>query len=113
MVVHQFGFSTGVLPARPDNNNPAPWTRFYGNWIAPVGVTTVTISIVDLETSAGGNDFGLDDISFGTLDPAAVPITLTSVAGTDAQTVCINSPITDITYSAGSTTVAFVGYLLV
>jgi len=62
--------STGVLPARPQNNNPPfNWTRFYGNWVAPAGVTTATIQIVDLESSAPGNDFGIDDISFGTLDP--------------------------------------------
>ena len=28
-------------------------------------------------------------------------ITLTSVPGTEAQTVCVNTPITDITYTIG------------
>ena len=62
--------ATGVLPSRPENNNPPyNWTRFYGNWVAPAGVTSATIQIVDLIAAYGGNDFGLDDISFGTLDP--------------------------------------------
>ena len=33
--------------------------------------TSAIIRIINLEHAAGGNDFGLDDISFGTL--AAVP----------------------------------------
>ena len=98
--------STGVLPARPESNNSAPWTRFYGFWTVPTGVTSATLSIVDLETALTGNDFGIDDISFGTLEPP--PSTLLSAAGTDAQTVCINSRIADIkysTYKASSATV--------
>jgi hypothetical protein len=78
--------STGVLPARPQNNNPPfNWIRFYGNWVAPAGVTTATIQIVDLVSALGGNDFGLDDISFGTLDPVTGTIT-PSVSGP----VCMN-----------------------
>jgi len=89
--------STGILPARAENNNYAEWTRFYGTWKAPAGVTTAIISIVDLVINADGNDFGLDDISFGTLDPP--PAALKSAIGSDDQTVCINTPIQNIIYS--------------
>ncbi|MDN3204840.1 glycine-rich domain-containing protein [Algoriphagus sediminis] len=61
--------------------------------------TTAVIEIVNLNTTLGGNDFGLDDISFGTLSPF---IRLTSDPGTDdSQVVCQDSPIIDITYDVG------------
>ena len=55
---------------------------------------------MDLQSSANGNDFGLDDISFATLSTF---VQLQSAAGTDAQTPCINTAITPIVYSVGST----------
>jgi hypothetical protein len=54
---------------------PFVWTQFYGSWNSGAA-TSAVISITDLQTAAGGNDFGLDDISFGTLSPvtfAAAP----------------------------------------
>ncbi len=73
------------------------WDRFYGTW--PSTTTgSILIEIVNNEPSFGGNDFGIDDISFGTLSTF---ITLTSAVGTDHQTVCQNTPITDITYNVG------------
>lgn len=48
-----------------------PWLlkdRFYGTWNSGAA-TTAVIEILDLNTSANGNDFGIDDISFGTLAP--------------------------------------------
>ena len=60
----QVGTTTGPLPPRPQNNNPPyNWIQFYGSWNSGPA-TTATISIVDLEAALGGNDFGLDDISF-------------------------------------------------
>ena len=95
----QVGSTTGALPSRPTNNNPPyNWTRFYGSWNSGSN-TTATVSIVDLETAAGGNDFALDDISFGTLSTF---VTLTSATGTDNQTVCKNSSLTNIVYNVGS-----------
>ena len=58
------------------------WVRFYSTpfWTSPPGATTAIIRIINLNTDPGGNDFGLDDISFGTLDP--VPFTFApSVVG--------------------------------
>ena len=61
--------TTAVLPAgNPKPNGPFTWERFYGTWNSGSN-TFITIAIVDLQTAAGGNDFGLDDISFGTLSP--------------------------------------------
>ena len=95
----QVGSPTGTLPSKPPNNNPGTWIRFYGKWDSNIA-TTAVIEVVDLENAANGNDFGLDDISFGTLNPF---LNLTSAAGTDQQTsVCGNSPIADITYEVGS-----------
>jgi hypothetical protein len=49
------------------------WVRFYSTptWNSGTA-TTAVIRIRNLNTIAGGNDFGLDDISFGTLDPVPV-----------------------------------------
>lgn len=46
--------------------------RFYGNWTADTNVAV--LSIVNLNTAQGGNDFGIDDISFGTFSPPVVNI---------------------------------------
>jgi subtilisin-like proprotein convertase family protein len=92
--------TTAVLPAGPTNNNPPyNWVQFYGTWTSGAGVTSATVGIKDLQTALGGNDFGLDDISFGTLSTF---VTLSSSSGTDAQSVCKNTPITNITYSVGA-----------
>ena len=46
------------------------WKQFSAVWYSDDS-TTATITIVDLNTEGGGNDFGLDDISFRKLDPSA------------------------------------------
>ncbi|WP_452227818.1 HYR-like domain-containing protein [Lacinutrix sp. MEBiC02404] len=88
-----------VLPTHPNNNNPGSdnWTRFYGTWNSGTN-TSLDIEIRNLNNSLGGNDFGLDDISFATLSTF---IRLTTPVGTDNQIVCQNAPITDITYDIG------------
>ncbi|MFC5195751.1 LamG-like jellyroll fold domain-containing protein [Bizionia hallyeonensis] len=92
--------TTPTLPNRPDNNNPGSdnWTRFYGTYTTGPAETSVDIEIRNLNNSASGNDFGIDDISFATLSTF---IRLTTPAGTDNQTVCQDSPITEITYDIG------------
>ncbi|MEI6061655.1 MAG: PKD-like domain-containing protein, partial [Bacteroidota bacterium] len=60
--------TTALLTSGQDIVNN-PWLlkdRFYGMWNSGSS-TTALIEILDLNTSANGNDFGLDDISFGTL----------------------------------------------
>ncbi|MDG1278123.1 MAG: Ig-like domain-containing protein [Algoriphagus sp.] len=76
------------------------WREFRSNpsWSSGTA-TTAIIEIVNLNTAPGGNDFALDDISFGTLSPF---IRLTSDPGTDdSQVVCEDSPIVDIEYAVG------------
>src|ERR1035437_9943769 len=70
----QLGVPTGALPAGVDNNvGPYTWIRFYGTWNSGAN-TSAILSITDLQSALNGNDFGLDDISFGTLDP--LPFTI-------------------------------------
>ncbi len=46
------------------------WVKFYSNPFWNSGnATSATLEIINLETIRNGNDFGLDDISFGTLEP--------------------------------------------
>jgi len=91
--------STAAMPSSESQVNTSNWIRFYGTWTAGPTVTNAVIGIVNLNTVAGGNDFGLDDISFGTLSPFII---LESAPGTDGQTLCVNTPLTDIVYSVGN-----------
>ncbi len=77
--------TTAPLSGRiSDNNPPYNWQRFYGNWNS--GIATIAIiQIVDLQTALGGNDFGLDDISFGTLAP--IPFTIAPFVN-PSSTIC-------------------------
>ena len=63
------------------------WVRFYSNptWNSGAN-TTAIIRIINLNTTAGGNDFGLDDISFGTLSPVPFTFAPTIIGG--SNTVC-------------------------
>lgn len=63
---------TDVLLNEWTNSDDNPWLdkfRFWGEWNSGTE-TTAVVQIRDLETSYNQNDFGLDDISFGTLDPS-------------------------------------------
>jgi hypothetical protein len=71
------------------NNNNNPWLvkdRFYGTWNSGSS-TSATIRIIDTEIAAGGNDFGLDDISFGTLAPVPFTFNPTGTIGSN-NSVC-------------------------
>ena len=52
-------------PAMIGNNNQ--WLQFYAEWKSGPTATTADIKIVNQNIIAGGNDFGLDDISFTTV----------------------------------------------
>ncbi|NVO21699.1 MAG: hypothetical protein HXX13_18510, partial [Bacteroidetes bacterium] len=103
----QVGNSTGPLPSRSQNNNPPfNWTQFYGNWNSGTS-TTALLEIVDLENAAGGNDFGIDDISFGSV-AAAMPaiVTLSANGGSPINsgdnlqlTAYVNGGMAPFTYS--------------
>jgi uncharacterized protein (DUF2141 family) len=68
---------------------PYTWVRFYGQWESGP-LTTANLSIVNLNTIAGGNDFALDDISFGTMSPVA----LSANPVISGNAVCQNDPLT-------------------
>jgi hypothetical protein len=68
---------------------PYTWVRFYGQWESGPS-TTANLSIVNLNTILGGNDFALDDISFGTMSPVA----LSANPAISGSSVCQNEPLT-------------------
>jgi subtilisin-like proprotein convertase family protein len=64
-----FGTNAQLTSGTGSDSNPwKPEDRFYGMWNSG-SATSAIIQIVDLQTAPNGNDFGLDDISFGTLAP--------------------------------------------
>jgi Domain of unknown function DUF11/PKD-like domain/Passenger-associated-transport-repeat/Ig-like domain CHU_C associated/Bacterial Ig-like domain (group 2)/HYR domain len=71
--------STAPKPLAEGDVALSNWVNFYSNpkWSSGAA-TTAVIRIRNLNTTAGGNDFGLDDISFGSLDPAPSTIAPTS-----------------------------------
>ena len=94
--------NTAVLASGPNSTTSSAingWTRFYGTWTSGPTTTSADIYINDLQPSLPGNDFGLDDISFATLSTF---ITLESAPGTDAQSICVNTPLTPIVYNVGN-----------
>ncbi|HNS17366.1 MAG TPA: HYR domain-containing protein [Bacteroidales bacterium] len=54
-------------PSNEAKVNLDNWVRFWGEWTADA--ETAIVKIVNLDLFETGNDFGLDDISFGTLQP--------------------------------------------
>ncbi len=80
----QIGTTANLTAGTGSDANP--WKEkdhFYGIWTSGSATTTAVVSIVDLQTAPGGNDFGLDDISFGTLVPSFFSV----------DTVTSNSPV--------------------
>lgn len=91
----QLQFSINNVPIGTTFNAPATtytWNQFFATWNSGSN-TTATICILNQNTSLGGNDFGLDDISFMACTPCTTTATVTitqpqpltlSVAGFDA-----------------------------
>lgn len=69
----QVGTVAMLSKGAASNSGPFNWVRFYGTWNSGP-ITSTTLSIVDLQTMASGNDFGLDDISCSTLAPVTFTI---------------------------------------
>lgn len=86
---NQIGTVANLPNGYSNANGPYNWVRFYGQWNSGPS-TSANLSIVNLNTILGGNDFAMDDISFGTLSPAALTLTPT-INGNGA--VCVNSPL--------------------
>ena len=64
------GVQLGPIFSAPNQLNT--WNQFYELWNSG-NATTATITILNQNTVAGGNDFGLDDISFRQLVPVGSP----------------------------------------
>jgi hypothetical protein len=100
-----------VLGPGPSNATQAAannyWTRFYSTpfWNSGAVSGPITIRIVNLESALNGNDFALDDISFGTLSAVPFSISPAGNSGTlcAGQTFNLNANLTNgkapITYS--------------
>jgi hypothetical protein len=70
------GSQVGSIAYLPNGTTsaPYPWTRFYGQWDSGNN-TSVNLEIVNLQLGLSGNDFGLDNISFGTFSPVGLAVT--------------------------------------
>jgi|GEM_PF-2990172 len=97
--------TTAPLAARAANNNPPyNWQRFYGNWNSGAA-TSAVIQIVDLQTALGGNDFGLDDVSFGTLSP--IPFSISPIVNPSASICSGNTMYLKANISGGRAPITF------
>lgn len=94
-----------TLVAGPSTTSQAAannyWTRFYSSpkWNSGSISGPIILRIINNETSATGNDFGLDDISFATISPFIIG---PGVAGTNIQVVCPGTAIQPISYKIGT-----------
>jgi gliding motility-associated-like protein len=78
------------------------WSEFFETWNSGIN-TTATICVVNQNTTLGGNDFALDDITFSTFctNTAEVTVTVNPIPVADAgpdQSICIG----ETTQMAGS-----------
>lgn len=80
----QVGTTAILGPGATNNTGPWNWTRFYATWNSGSS-TSVVLTIVNLQTAAGGNDFGLDDISCSTIAPPDM-----TASPSTASVVCEN-----------------------
>lgn len=99
----QFSINGQVLGmpfTAPFNTNN--WVQFFETWNSGAA-TSATICVVNQNTSTGGNDFALDDITFSTFctNTAEVTVTVNELPVADAgedQSICIG----DVTQLEGS-----------
>jgi len=82
------------------------WSEFFETWNSGVS-TTATICVVNQNTTTGGNDFALDDITFSTFCTNTAEVTVTvnplpqAAAGPD-QSICVGET-TQMAGSGGTT----------
>jgi len=78
------------------NLPPCNWSQFYQVWNSGPS-TSVTLSIVDVNTAVIGNDFALDDIAFAEIIPVKDSISITVrqpyIKSNNDTTICQGSPV--------------------
>ena len=87
-VSHDTSFNTGDIPFM----TPETWNPYSYIFTKPAGVTSLVLKILDYAKSGGGNDFGIDDITFC----AAGPSITDSINGilTNISPICKTSLVT-------------------
>ena len=85
----QVGSSATLPDGYTNAAGPFAWTRFFGSWNSGSN-TVANLSIVNLQIAAGGNDFGLDDISFSNLPPLTLSTAPSSGTG---NSICAGNAI--------------------
>lgn len=75
---------------------PCNWAQVYSIWNSGVN-TSVTLSIVDLNTNIAGNDFALDDIFFSEViqvkDSISITVKQPFIKANDDTTICAGSAV--------------------
>lgn len=51
------------------SSNTYQWLHFSGHWVVPANTETISLTIVNRNTIAGGNDFAIDDIGLYPCEP--------------------------------------------
>ncbi len=93
--------NVGIVPVGVNNNSNSNWEKFWGQWTAPAGVTQITLRIINKEQSLPGNDFGLDDVSFGTLSVFFKVVSSPTDLAPNVTGICEGTPIKDIVMEYG------------
>lgn len=88
--------ATGV-----NNNGNNNWGKFWGQWTAPAGVTEAKVRVINNNPALGGNDFGLDDLSFGTMSVFFNVTTNSADILANQNGICEGTPIKDIILEYG------------
>lgn len=89
----QFSINGETL-GTPFQVTPFVWKQFYTSWNSGSN-TTATIKLIDTQTAIGGNDFGIDDLSFTTLSPVSLScIASTTSPACEGSTATLNASIT-------------------
>ncbi len=78
-------------------NQSGLWTQVKGIWNSGNATSTV-LSLVDLETAFGGNDFSVDDINFSAIESET------------PETVITDGPVSGATIADATPTFAFTGF---
>ncbi len=101
----QFSINGGLIgPAFNVPNNPCQWQQFYAIWNSGAN-TTANICIVNQNTTTGGNDFAIDDVSFIGLCNAYDTVTITV---NHPDTVAVDTAVCQgvvYTFPAGNTSI--------